>query len=94
MTTNSNTAEAEQPASAGCVSRLVHPCSDCGKEGAWPLLMNTTVSGMFQHLCPDCREENDPDNVMAAPCPRCHGSGREWEGWDCEYCDGMGTDEF
>ena len=51
-------------------------------------------SDINEHVCPDCREENDPDNVMQTPCPKCHGSGREWEGWDCEYCDGMGTDEF
>ena len=84
----------EPPANAGCVRRLVHPCADCGKEGEWPFLMNSTVSGHFEHLCPDCREENDPENVMKEPCSHCGGSGREWEGWDCEYCDGTGCDEF
>ena len=28
------------------------------------------------------------------PCPRCGGSGLEWEGWDCEYCDGAGVCEI
>jgi hypothetical protein len=23
-------------------------------------------------------------------CPKCHGSGIEWEGWPCEYCEGVG----
>lgn len=53
--------------------------------------MNATCAGEFQYLCADCREENDPDGVMEPPCPRCHGSWKEWEGWDCEYCDGSGT---
>ena len=91
----SDTPKADKAADSGLLqSRLVHPCGDCGKDGEWPLLMNTSVAGLYQYLCPDCREENDPDNVMQTPCPKCHGSGREWEGWDCEYCDGMGTEEF
>lgn len=23
-------------------------------------------------------------------CPKCHGNGRAFEGWNCEYCDGDG----
>lgn len=30
------------------------------------------------------------DDDLSVPCPNCHGSGREWEGWECEYCDGNG----
>ena len=71
-----------------------HPCHDCGAVGDWPLMMNTTCAGDFQRLCPDCLEANDPDNVMQAPCPKCGGSGTEWEGWNCEYCDGSGTLDF
>ena len=56
--------------------------------------MNVNVAGDFQYLCPDCKEDNDPDDVMQEPCPRCHGSGLEWEGWNCEYCDGYGTADF
>ena len=71
-----------------------HPCHDCGKPTTAPLLMNVNVAGDFQYLCPDCKEDNDPDDVMQEPCPRCHGSGLEWEGWNCEYCDGYGTADF
>jgi hypothetical protein len=73
---------------------LIPPCHDCGRPSTGELLMNTTVVGDYQYLCADCREENDPENVMHPPCPNCHGSGREVEGWDCEYCDGLGTDDF
>lgn len=76
------------------VGHECHECHDCKKRGNWPLLMNTTVVGDMQYLCPDCLEENDPDGVMQSPCPQCGGSGREWEGWNCEYCDGTGTDDF
>lgn len=75
-------------------STVGHVCADCKKVGNWPLLMNTTVAGHFEHLCPDCRDENDPDEVMQEPCPHCGGSGLEIEGWNCEYCDGYGTSDF
>ena len=84
-----------RPAVPGALGRVVgHFCHDCGKLGDWPLLMNTTVSGDYQCLCPDCRDQNDPDDVMQQPCPHCNGSGTEWEGWNCEHCDGDGTIEF
>ena len=35
----------------------------------------------FDDYCPDVDE---------VPCPRCFGSGITVEGFDCEYCDGMG----
>ena len=70
------------------------PCHDCGKPSTGRLLMNIHVAGDFQYLCSDCQEENDPDGVMQEPCSRCHGSGIEWEGWNCEQCDGSGTDDF
>lgn len=73
---------------------MKHKCHDCGELGNWPLLMNTCVSGDFQYLCPDCREENDPDNVMQEPCSYCNGSGHEMEGWPCDDCDGTGTAEY
>jgi hypothetical protein len=72
----------------------VYPCADCGRIGQWPLLMNSTVCGHYERLCPDCREENDPDNVMQEPCCHCGGSGTEWEGWPCEYCEGSGVEDF
>jgi hypothetical protein len=35
--------------------------------------------------------EDDPDyEDERVECPSCHGSGLEWEGWDCEYCEGYG----
>lgn len=95
--TDSLTPETSEPSATAPVRVqpvVGHPCHDCGKVGKWPLLMNRCVTGDFQRLCPDCLEENDPDGVMVSPCPHCRGSGREWEGWDCEYCDGTGTDDF
>ncbi len=87
--------QAELNRGSDSVQRPVgHVCHDCKAVGDWPLLMNTTVVGDYQRLCPDCRDENDPYGVMCSPCPECGGSGREWEGWNCEYCDGTGTDDF
>lgn len=77
-------------AASRSVERLVHPCHDCGKPTHGPLLMNRHVAGDFQYLCAECLEENDPEDVMVEPCPRCGGNGIEWEGWNCEYCDGSG----
>ena len=45
----------------------------------WPL--SDDFADGHDGYCPDV------DEVM---CPRCHGSGREWEGWECELCDGDG----
>jgi len=67
------------------------PCHDCGEESDGVRLMNTQVANDFQYLCSDCREEHDPEGVMQEPCFNCGGSGREWEGWDCETCQGTGT---
>lgn len=33
--------------------------------------------------------EPEPDK-----CPCCGGTGLEWEGWDCFYCDGFGYLDF
>jgi DnaJ-class molecular chaperone len=50
---------------------------------------------MFVHLCTDCLEEaNLMETIYERPCPHCHGTGREWEGWDCDHCDGSGTDDY
>jgi len=38
-----------------------------------------------------CLEDAEDDTV---PCPKCHGSGLEWEGWPCYFCEGMGTLDF
>lgn len=27
-------------------------------------------------------------------CQECGGTGLEWEGWDCWYCDGLGYLDF
>lgn len=36
--------------------------------------------------------EYDPEESEASvECPHCNGSGLEWEGWPCEYCEGVGT---
>ena len=84
----------EEPKGEDSVQEIVRHCHDCGKPTTGPLLMNIHIAGDFQYLCPDCKEENDPDDVMQEPCPRCRGSGIEWEGWNCEYCDGAGTADF
>ncbi|HRJ73361.1 MAG TPA: hypothetical protein PLS03_14145 [Terrimicrobiaceae bacterium] len=86
--------ESQVPKGGDSVDCLVQPCHDCGKPSTGRLLMNIHVAGDFQYLCADCQEENDPDGVMQEPCSRCHGSGIEWEGWNCEQCDGSGTDDF
>lgn len=84
----------DSPAVAGCPAPL---CSDCGKNPAIPdtIYMHVQVHGLFVRLCSDCLEEaNLEQEIYAEPCPRCHGSGTEWEGWDCEYCDGTGTFDY
>jgi len=71
------------------------PCSDCGKPSNGIRYMHVQVSGMFVRLCDDCLEEaNLMETIYAQPCYHCGGSGREWEGWDCEHCDGTGTDDY
>jgi len=67
------------------------PCHDCGRPSTGILWMNTQVSGDFQYLCADCKEDNDPDCVMQEPCYECGGTGTTVEGWNCEWCDGSGT---
>jgi len=72
--------------------RLFHPCSDCGKPSTGEILMNVQVAGDYRYLCAACREEaNLLETTFEEPCPRCNGSGTEWEGWDCDDCGGIGT---
>lgn len=47
-----------------------------------------------EYVCQSCGEVViDPilDEEEDRTCPRCHGSGLDWEGLgECSYCDGMG----
>jgi len=42
---------------------------------------------------PDIEDMLD-DDCATIECPNCHGSGREIEGWPCDYCDGAGELEI
>jgi len=42
---------------------------------------------------PDIEDMLD-DECPTRECPKCHGRGREMEGWPCEFCEGMGTLEI
>lgn len=46
-----------------------------------------------EYVCQLCGEIvlTAQDEDEARTCPRCHGSGLDWEGLgECGYCDGMG----
>jgi hypothetical protein len=45
--------------------------------------------------CPwDAEGECGCEPDWCEKCPRCAGSGLEWEGWYCEYCEGTGELEI
>lgn len=70
-------------------------CEDCGKPSDGNQYMHVQISGLFVRLCSDCLEgANLLETIYAEPCHECHGSGRAWEGWECEECDGTGTNDF
>lgn len=35
-------------------------------------------------------EELEDVEDWRSRCPNCGGSGLEWEGWPCDYCEGYG----
>jgi len=34
------------------------------------------------------------ETIYAEPCYECWGSGHTWEGWECDACQGSGTNDF
>ena len=55
---------------------------------------------MGEEICAACELPFDKDGECGCEpdwrerCPKCRCSGLEWEGWDCEMCDGTGELEL
>lgn len=65
-------------------------CETCGTTKDVTRYLHTAVSGWWEYICPDCKRDTDPDDLMQIACPECRGGGDTMEGWTCPDCDGIG----
>lgn len=64
-------------------------CEECGNAGA--TLYMSTVAAAFHEICSACREEFDPEGILAEPCLECMGDGLYDDSTTCPECRGEGV---